>query len=178
MSEGTKFDPFSYISGLAFPLRYKNLGVHDANDRILDFEAKRGFMEYAVQKANQDHEIREQKVVDGFAELLLGDGTLKKIFPVTKIEDPAVDIIGPAYAPVVVTKSGKVKPLPGLKPGEEANITPPEKRCWECDHCLYVHATQRIMYAEANPPFSHANTADVEMWNRVLARSPCLRPKE
>lgn len=66
-------------------------------------------------------------------------------------------------------------PYPGLTSAESAAVrsTLPAPRCGQCPNCQHVAATRQLVLAAANPPFSHATTADVEMWNRVLTRNPC-----
>ena len=46
-------------------------------------------------------------------------------------------------------------------------------RCGECEPCQVIKSTQRIVLAECNPPFSHASTSLVSMWNKVLLDNPC-----
>ena len=49
----------------------------------------------------------------------------------------------------------------------------PDDRCGLCSACLHVQATQKLVLAAANPPFSHATQRDVDMWNSTLADNPC-----
>lgn len=49
-----------------------------------------------------------------------------------------------------------------------------QKRCGRCAACLYLAATRKICLAEANPPFSHADSEMVKMWNTALVDNPCI----
>jgi hypothetical protein len=52
-------------------------------------------------------------------------------------------------------------------------VSLPADRCGLCSACLHVLATQKIMLAAANPPFSHVRPGEVEMWNNALKDNPC-----
>lgn len=46
-----------------------------------------------------------------------------------------------------------------------------KERCGKCKACQVVESTKIVLMP--NPPFSHANTATVESWNKVLEDNPC-----
>lgn len=47
------------------------------------------------------------------------------------------------------------------------------KRCGVCEACNNVAVQQKLTMACANPPFSHVDTKDVQIWNQALADNPC-----
>ncbi len=51
----------------------------------------------------------------------------------------------------------------------QPTATPP--RCGVCANCRHVERTKHL--AAPNPPFSHATTDTVRMWNQALHDSPC-----
>lgn len=52
-----------------------------------------------------------------------------------------------------------------------------DNRCKQCTACKTVASTALLLMP--NPPFSHANQATVECWNKVLSDNPCsLRADE
>lgn len=48
-------------------------------------------------------------------------------------------------------------------------------RCGECDACRRVAVARRSVLRVANPPFSHASTETVVLWNQILADNICER---
>lgn len=48
-------------------------------------------------------------------------------------------------------------------------------RCGECYNCKHVAIMAKGCMA--NPPFTHADQATVDMWNKTLLANPCERPK-
>jgi len=66
-----------------------------------------------------------------------------------------------------------MKAFPGLTKEQTAEIITRNgrTRCGKCDACLHVESTKVL--AIPNPPFSHATTNTVAMWNKVLFDNPC-----
>ena len=48
-----------------------------------------------------------------------------------------------------------------------------QKRCSRCEACRIVERTWTRVLAVANPPFSHVDQGDVDVWNWTLAENPC-----
>lgn len=47
-------------------------------------------------------------------------------------------------------------------------------RCGKCDNCKKLERVKRRVLACCNPPFTHADQDVVDLWNKELARLPCL----
>lgn len=51
-------------------------------------------------------------------------------------------------------------------------------RCGKCKNCKELGEIQVRVMACCNPPFSHADSGVVKVWNTELERLPCLNPTE
>lgn len=48
------------------------------------------------------------------------------------------------------------------------------KRCGKCENCKKLERVKQRVLACCNPPFSHADQAVVDLWNRELKELPCV----
>lgn len=47
-------------------------------------------------------------------------------------------------------------------------------RCGKCENCKKLERVKQRVLACCNPPFTHADQDTVDLWNKELARLPCL----